>query len=123
VVRRPDQVESAQRLEPFVLLTGHPLCLVPVTPESAAVELADDLGAAAFLLVRVYLVAARQAKDAERRPWLVHAEAIADDSADEVVERITARDVPDIPSIHWKPLLAPATATTPSNNLAPARAV
>src|SRR6266496_3783951 len=58
MVRRPDQVVSAQRHEPFVLLARHPACLVWVRSESRAVELTDDLGAAELLLVCVNLVAA-----------------------------------------------------------------
>src|SRR3989440_586122 len=52
VVRRSDQVVPAQRLEPLVLLAGHPCGLIQVG-EPGPVELADDPGAAELLLVGV----------------------------------------------------------------------
>ena len=58
VMRRSDEVIAAQRLEPFVLLAGHPGCLVQVRAEPGTVELADDPDVARLLLVRVDHVAA-----------------------------------------------------------------
>src|SRR6266571_5305182 len=115
VMRRPDQVVSAQRLEPFVLLACHPGCLVPVRSESRPVELADDLRGAELLLVRVDLVAAGQPEDAKRWLWLAHPQAIANDPAEEVVQRVMTGDVSDILSVHREPFLAPAPRQRASN--------
>src|SRR6266545_7730945 len=96
VVRRPDQLVPAQRLEPLVLLT--------CPSESGAVELADDLGAAGLLLVPVDLVAAGQPEGTVGRLRLAHPNAVADDPGEEVVQRVVTRDVADIFSVHREPL-------------------
>ena len=76
-----DQVVLPQPLEPLVLLLCHPGGLVPIRPESRSVELADDLGTARFLLVRVNLVAPGQPEGAESRARLAHSQQIAGDPA------------------------------------------
>src|SRR5712691_353905 len=114
VVRRPDQVVPAERLEPLVLLTCHPGRLVPVRPESRPVKLADDLGAAELLLIGVDLVAAGQPEGTIRRLRLAHPHEIADDPAEEAVQRVITRDVTDISPVHRKPFPGPRYAALPS---------
>src|SRR5262249_20119084 len=63
-------------------------------------ELADDLGAAELFLVSVDLVAARQPEDAERGLRFAYPQAITDDPAEEVMERIMARYVADVFPLH-----------------------
>ena len=96
---RPDQVVPAQRPEALVLLACHPGCLVQIR-EPRAVELADDLGSAELFLVRVDLVAAGQPEDAERRLRFAYPQAIMDDRAEEAMERVLARHVPDVFPLH-----------------------
>ena len=100
VVRRADELVAAQRLQRLVLPACHPDRPVAVPAESLAVELADDLGAAGLLLVPVDLVAAAQPEGAERGPRFAHPHAIADDLAQEAVERVVTREVSDVFSLH-----------------------
>src|SRR5215211_4656907 len=116
MMRRPNKVVSAQRLEPLVLLTRHPGRLVPVPAELRAIEFADDLGPAELLLVGVDLVAAGQPEDAEGRLSLVNPHAIANDPGEEVVKRVMTRDISDIASVHQEPFPAPTPGAMASNS-------
>ena len=121
VVRRPDQVVPAQRLEPLVFLAGHPGGLIQVG-EPGPVELADDPGAAELLLVGVDHVAAGQPEDAEGRVALAHLHEVADDPAQEAVQRVVAGQVADVSSVHRKlPSPVPRRRITPRHAFAPHR--